>query len=479
MHLVTKYVLNGLLAILVILACLINLYPYAGFDSATFHYAGLLIAEGGTPYVAYMDNKGPALHYLFALSAYFFSWDPTLSLIIFRIIDLMIVCFLYKVIKHFTHDSLIIFISLLAFWVSYTNTFMSTFETTYAEMPETLLLLSAYILVIQKRSILLVGLLIGLASLFRQTAILHLIVALPLLKTNPIKKIATYAGGVLIPILFTVFIAYDQSWLRAWWQQAFVWPYKYVSAFSPFPYRMLDLIEHLYSNEFLIVFGITLIVWIVGIFRASKAQKILTYNDNFFIILCFTAALVEASLPGKLWRHIIIPLLPALTMIMASALSNLKRLYAEQTIFKFLLLFLMLCMIRPGYGIAKESWDRIGFFEERESTQYIANWIKNQTNAEETILVWGFVPQLYLESQRHSNSAQFNNLLLTNLSGAFDMPQTELALLFRDDFIKNKPKFIILSSSVDIGRYLPDIYNHYSKKVLNTPYGKFPYLERL
>jgi hypothetical protein len=82
-------------------------------------------------------------------------------------------------------------------------------------------------------------------------------------------------------------------------------------------------------------------------------------------------------------------------------------------------------------------------------------------------------------AQRFSSAAQFQNLLITNLSKSFEVRQSELVKNLQYDFLKTRPKFIFLLSSVQIYDYLPDLLQYYSQKELKTPFGGYLYLERL
>jgi len=485
-----KITLCVFLFLSIVFASAINLYPYLGFDSASFQYIGKIISNGGTPYISFVDNKFPGIYYLFAFANLFSSWSPLPALILFRIIDIGILSALYFLLMKYVSNATFRLLALAAFWVAYTNTFMSTFETTYAEMPEVLMLICSYIILLKNGSAFFFGLMLGFATLFRQPAILHGILIFTFI-FNPDSKLKTSSKqklhifqlalvGGLTPFLILLIVGFAQGYLSAFWQQTIIWPYRYLTSYQPFLLRIPDILSNLYQNEFMLPLGVGLLIWLISALVDFRQKLTNFYSTHFFIMTLVVAGLMEASLTGELWRHQLIPWLPSLTLAFAFGIERINSLFEDRPRYSFLLILIIFAsLIRPSVSIAKESYGRLYHFNEREASIFIGKWVKARTQPSEKVFVWGFAPQIYLESERYSNSAQFHNLLLTNLSGSFTANQNELILQLQEDFIKEKPHFIFLLSPLEINNYLPGLASEYNIGILQSPYGNFNYLENL
>jgi hypothetical protein len=382
-----------LIAISFCFASYVNLINYIAFDSAAYFYSGLLIAKGGYPYQAFVDNKFPGIYYLFALLASFSNWNYLPALLIFRFFDLAILVLMYQLIRTFVKDRNIVALGLLVFWITYTNTFMSTFETTYCEMPQVVCLLISILFILSKQKLFLAGFFVGLAILFRQSALIYgLMFLVPVLQETKFcfSKLFIYAlrffSGLLIPLLLVVALGYAQGWLIDFWQQTIIWPYKYFASDS-YAQRLLLVILQLFQNSFLIYLGIGLLVFLLLSFKDVKKVNITNLKIIIFFLLL---AWAETSLTPQLWRHQFIPFLPALTLSLVLGLELCKK-YKPYIGIYMLIMFLA---IYSAVNITQEVVSKVHYSQEREVSNYISNWLNQNTTPEEKIYIWGFAPQI-------------------------------------------------------------------------------------
>lgn len=474
---------------LVLISVLINLDPYLGFDAASFYYGGLVISSGGVPYLDFIDNKGPAIFYLLSLPAAIYKWNVLPALLIFRAIDILLLLLLVLLLRYFVQSFWVLMVALLSFWIAYLNTFASTYETIYCEMPEVLTLLISYLLAINGRSNIVIGLLLGVATLFRQPAILHSIVILVInfsspkqsfkININLLKNSMALFLGVVVVLFGVLAIAWNGGWLQAWWHSTFIWPLRYMQAYPSFWSRIPSVALHLFDNDYLVPFGIGVILW--GFLLALDLYS--SNRENFRSHIILTSLLfvgaAEVSLTGKVWRHHFITWLPALTCLLGFTIDRFILLFAEsrkQLYQSLLLLILVLISIRPGIRIFQEMVSRLDFFQEKEVARCLGNWFQSKTNPDQSVYIWGFAPQIYLQSRRFAGIGQFHNLLLTNLDGAFQGEQVELISQLGEDLRKNSPDYILLLSKLEITKIVPWIKENYKEGKIVTPYGGFKYL---
>jgi hypothetical protein len=474
--------LHPFLAAAFLLGALPNLFPYLSFDAAAYYYEALRVVQGHLPYRGFVENKSPGIFGLLALPALVSGWNPIGALLLWRALEAIWLLLLWRLLGRITPERLPRSIALLAVWGAYLAAFSGTHESIYVELPETVCVTAAGLLALDRRS-LAAGICCGLAALFRQTALVHLLPVAALSIVHPIPPkdrvlaVARMALGTAVVGLAVVLLAAAQGWLEPWWYQAYDWNYRYMAAYGSPWERLRSLLGHLFTNDFGAPFGIGLLLWSVAVVSDVRAGRIHRYPLHLLLALATGAGWVEASASGNLFRHHFIPWYPALAAVLAAGLDHQlsiwRRTHRRMPVAS--LLFAGAIVLVVIVAALRES--AIFHRTDRQEVAEIAAWVRERTAPDDTILVWGFVPQIYLEARRHAASAHLHNLLLTNVREKY-LPLDERFLAqFDEDMRRNRPKLILLFGRERIGRYSAFVEQRYREGIFDTAAGPIRYLE--
>lgn len=215
--------LTYILATLTILTLPLYFLTAIHRDEAIFLNIASGITQGYLPYLDYLDNKPPGIYYLFAPLIQIAGNTITTPRIVNLLLNLLTSAFIYKIYQQIhpptpnkksltpTPSNLIPSLIYLIATPIYHGQYVLT------ETPMALLLTtSTYITLTylkhpKKRRLLLIGLLLGLAILFKQVAIINLIItAIIILTANTPHKRSLRAALLIVPFLTPIltFIIY-------------------------------------------------------------------------------------------------------------------------------------------------------------------------------------------------------------------------------------------------------------------------------
>jgi len=381
--------------------------PHWYGDEGIYQVIGMAINNGSLLYKDIWDNKPPFLYLLYAL----FDSDQfavRVASLIFGLLSVIVFFFLTK--KLFLTTS--IFALLLALPILEGN--IANAEN-FIMLPvlAAALLISNYKFQITNFKLLLAGLLLGIAFLFKVVAIfdflaflsLFIIINLPhklkpsLLKEKEyflsiIQKLSTFVAGFLIPILITV--------IYFWTQGAFV---DFIRA------TFLSNISYVaWQNKLILPLGLLLLkitLLIISIVFIVRKRKDLGINTTF-ILLWFVFSLFSAFLTQRPYTHYLITLLPSFTLMIGLIFWEKK--HQKAIVLFFILVFVLVLKNFNFYGKTIAYYQNFvsflagqktvssyrAFFDKRTLTNYeVTTFIKSKIRGKDTIFIWGNNAQVY------------------------------------------------------------------------------------
>lgn len=482
------------LLFIVLLSCYAS--PWQQLDSANYYLEGLLISKGYLPYLDFNDNKSPLLYYLLAIPASIAGWSMFSGVLLFRVIDLVIFFLLEKLLRVFGYSAIVRGTVMIFLVGAYAGCFPFVDETIYAEAPELLCRVAGFLIYLRGGGFLRVGMLIGCAALFRQTALIDLVVIgvhQIVLATVGRKgwregtvDMVSCIAGFLSPLAVVGIVAAAQGWLGAFYHQAIQWNYLFSAAVPDAPEGHVPApIQALTSLPFLPLVSFALYWVLLGWWRKGvfSSQRDTFFTSSILIVLIFMH--LYESMASPLWYvHHLIPSLMALGL---AAGAGLERLELDLSA-RFPRVRTLPIVVGVGLlALLPILLLRLGQFEKYRENEKpgseISHWIESHTQANDKILVWGYAPHYYLLAHRMPASRFHHNLFLTNQSRRFLPLDAFFINSFRADIANQKPALIILEngseSLEDLREFLPEVDNNYQPIDPRGSWGNRVMLQRL
>lgn len=473
----TTLLLYFLLVVSVSIALTANLITPQFGDTAAYYYEGLLISLGKRPYIDFVENKNPGIYFVLALPALLGGWNMIWGVVLARIVDISLVVSTYIFLGLGTSDWRRRMFGTLIFELSYFSLFPFGAESIYTESFEILFGIWAYWLFLRGGSSFKVGLLVGLGVLFRQVAPFFLfpcIISTALSSKTfgtKTRNVALLLIGTVLPALALGVYASINGWFFEWIHFAYAKGFEYSGAFPPLTERLGATSLKFLSLPGLIVYPVAILMLLSqgGIRRDSKLKYAPT---NIFLLSGIISHLAEASVSGIPYLHHLICLLPILSLSTVMAMDNASaswgRMFHPSTIlYQIIIGWTLIYSALFGFvGITEAMKPRL----HDESTE-IGDWIKSNTKPEDSILVFGYRPAIYLLSQRYSASRFFHSHILSNYGERYLPLDITLTSLFDQDIREKKPKLIVLASSLDIDRYSSYVHEAYEASDVTTDRG--------
>ncbi len=463
-------------------------YPY-GRDQGIYAYAGKLLLEGNMNYRYVFDLKPPGIHFLFAfiqliagesmLSARFFDivWQSFTGIFIF------LIAFRLTGSKALSLTSAFLYI-LLYFRLDYWHTLQTDGSLNLLFAISVLLLLSSY----ENHSFLKIffsGVLFAAALLFKYTIISFLpllficfILSEKELFSLRIKNIIVYCIGLLLPIISVTLLYYFSDSINELVDIQFVQTplYTKIAYETESTKFIIDHIVRLFTYSVyspLILFSA--IAFIIVIIK-KKIDFV-----NLLLFAWIFSAIFSLLIQWKFYYYHFLVIIPPIALGTAYGLSLTKE-YLKlkpalyKTVFIFFIIGFTLFAFKPyiqnystlnDYIIGKQSLNEVyiknGFTSDSVfmigKTFKAVEQVKQDTNPDNGIYVWGFDPLVYYLSGRKCVSRFIYNfpLLWKADNNAFRKE-------FMNEITKNNPKVIIVAKN-DPLMFISG-YNEDSKQLL-------------
>lgn len=479
-------IMGGLLIALSYLGCIfsLNSNPFSNFlpfhDSSMFIYFGKAMAQGYTPYVDMFDHKGIVLFWIEQLGVSISQnsvgiWLVEISFLLITFI------FLIKTVKLFTKNLIIAGMSLfLNSWIFISASQGGNFSETYALafISISLFLFSKFIFgnKLTNLELSIIGITGALtfftrANMISLWIVMCIAILIKLISIKQYKELLRiicwiFLGGVLVCGIIVVYGLVNNS-LSEMFYQTFKLNIQYSSGNGILDkYKTaVSFILYMKDNNILIFLAFTVLIYALCKEKKLKNEIVLFYLLIVYAIVTFMMVILS----GRYYLHYFIIMIPPLVILFGLAFTWLQRNWQVHT-----MTWLMIGVVIFTLGNSVASGMNIVVDRNISTTNQklvsletnISRYIKNNSKSQDKIYVHALNANIYLLSNRFSNSKFF---VLPSLDYTkFPDLQKE----FKEDMVSNPPKFIVLKKSIYESSKLDDQrMNETMVKLLNANYS--------
>lgn len=435
-----------------------------GHDSSMFLYFGKGMSKGLVPYVDMFDHKGPVLFFIQFLAT-LFGENLNRGIWLVEIIFLSgTLFFTYKTCHLLTKNSLL---SAVAITMN-TGLFIRCFEggNLSEEYALFFIALSLYLFTkllvnatLHKNEYLLIGASGGLVFFMRGNMIaLWIVFCLYLLIHGLYQKkykqlgeqvLFIFLGGSLV-VLLVIFYSTSTGSLREMLYQAFIMNIQYSSVSASEQLSAAGNFFDLLSQA-----GITIMLALYIFYLAKVDKKTPQFTIACLFVVYFVINFLTVTLSGRFYLHYLTTQLIVIVVMSALVIHFLLEKIAFKSLKWWSLVFLLFTISFNWQAIQNYPWVITRQFSvQKNEFEEIANYIRANTEAEDTIYVHNIDANLYLMSDRFANSRFF---VLPSLNYE-EFP--ELSAEFSEAMEINPPKFIVVRKN-----FIDELH---SKKRLNA-----------
>ena len=463
-------------------------------DEAVSAVAADVILEGGVPYRDAIDHRGPLTYYAYALIYSVFGKN-NMAAVVWVYIGLLVgMAFLIFRIGEKVGQKMTGGWAALLFTVfTWTNSFheMWAAHTEWLLVFFSLIGMNFYIDYFLKNDgkgivkLILAGASFGMAALSKQVGLLDLatvlfFILLIHLKQKDFKKILSegliLGIGWLIPIGFTIIYFQQTGALDDF--IFYVWDYntQYYLPETTWAMRLGNWAK-LWGGFFIHKWLLVVLIFIT-VFSFRRIRRTILSEKPLYLlmIIWLMATALEAMAGGRIFFHYIIPALPAMALVAAIYIPAIREIKSIQPLQKwFIEGMLIIGMAFPILHNFINHIDLIGRDDSIHEFKDLANYVKENSDENDKIFVWGFAPEFYILSDRMPASRYtFTNVLSGHIPAANESkPSTDYAIvpgsweILMNELNQYKPLFIIDTH--------PDGHRAYDR----YPIEKFPQLDSL
>ena len=441
-HWLTRFRVGMVLLVLVIvvsyqLAPVIN--PQQR-DSGVFAYIGQVITEGGLPYRDAWDNKLPGIYFVDALAFVLFGTNRWAIWLIEAITVFFTALTMFWLLSQLFKRRSLVWVGTAMLVLSTRNPALvsdTNFTEVYALLPQTLCFVAGYrfFQTPDRKWAFSIGLMSGLAFLFKQTTVGNALVFIPALYIARYQLVRssqprfrrllaiTIMGGLTPLLLVAGYLMLNGIFLEAI-DASFFSARAFHNWVTNEPITILDTIwQTMTASTVPLWLGPLLPFWAIGawlvIRRVRRARRdgdtpspaqeaMLTFT--VWIALSFLADLVLANYTYRAHVHYYVPLLPSVTILVVMGLESILDRYPHPgrgtrfALAGMWIYFTMAIILGPlggtVYRLWLADWDFNG--DVNGTTDPLAEWVLENTSPEDKVLVWGAMPSINFQSQRVS-----------------------------------------------------------------------------
>ncbi len=466
-----------------------------GLDQGLFAYFGRHILTGSVPYLDIWDSKPPAIFYIYSIS-FALLGDSFFSVFLSETLFLALTALLiYLLCAEVFDKTVALFAAAIYVLFSNASIFDGFWSTAQAEVFMNLpIVASFYILTknLRRWHFFASGVLLGLSAMFKLTALFLLpsfilYLYLSCKERSPIEATGdgihryTYFGiGLIIPLSICAFYFWMQGALDDMIYTLVSYSYRYSQAINqghPFLKTSLgQVIRFVYFNPTVSILSLVGLIYLLVKRRSKETYLLISY-----LVLSFISVCAQRQFAGY---HFIV-LSPPLAVICGSAcpvifnwiVQVVRPLRSARTILRkrsskpllrssaaimtvVLLASLLYADISRYYRYYKPDIAyALGKIPERQylktfdrgaisflNNNSVADYIKNRTDSDDYVLVWGLAPAIYYLSDRKSPTKYvFHHVLLTDAPlsltlGGLEERRRE----FIDKVSESKPRYIVI-----------------------------------
>jgi hypothetical protein len=428
-------------------------------DEGEYAYMGQLMLKGIPPYESAYNMKFPGTYAIYAIIMFFFGQTVVGIHFGFLLINLLSSILLYlffsKIINQFVGLVTASLFSLMS--LSFVFLGFAAHATHFVLF---FALLGFFVLTLKKNKwyiYLISGLCFSTATLMKQQGIFFILPGFVFLiltidkniyrhYAKLIKPFLLFIVGLLLPILI-VFISLiiNGTFKTFWfWTVTYASTYATQGTFGDAWLLFLRMINYIGEGAGLWVVLIMMVLGILVLFFSKK--DFLTKEKKVFLLTFFLFSFLTI-VPGFYFRpHYFITLIPAITLLVGIFFYWLLQILKN----KLLLFLLIIVAILPFFiknfdyffiynsqEIIRRSYGFMPFYE----TQKISAFIKENTNAEDKIFMFGSEPELYFYTNRISATGYIYMYALMEKQPYSSFMQKEMI----NQVEKAEPKYILFS----------------------------------
>lgn len=447
----------------------------SGHDSSMFLYFGKGISTGLVPYKDMLDHKGPVLFILEYLAVLIGLGNAHLGIWLIECIFLLgTLFFLYKSNCIYTKDKIISGLTLLFL----TPLFIICYEGGNLSEEFALLFISIsfYLfsrIIVEKHTsqtyYVLIGIL-GAATFFIRLNMITVwgVYCLYLLylgiKEKNYRQLFQQIRGIFLGgisfVLFIILLSLYQNNLKEMFQQAFLMNILYANVSLSERFQTA-----LNFTDLLLRTGIfpMIMIYFVSFFNI---QNQVTKKTHIPLILFLIINFLTVILSGRFYKHYLTTEIVALSVVVSFSIQFIL-LEIKGKMRRFISLFLVLIIAFPaGYEAIKSHNLSFSKYESpnQHEIQSLAKYIKKNSSTEDKIYVHNLDANIYLLSERYSNS-RFFVIPAVNYD---NFP--ELKKEFERDLNLKSPKFIVLPRDFSANPNASSNLNVFISKVIKEKY---------
>lgn len=449
------YILLAIFALLTTCgsSVLIQSKQYENPDCSAFRYMGMLIAKGGTPYVDAFDNKGP-LMYFFQYIGYCLNKEygvyfvELLSIYSFYVVS-------YKICRRF----LGCFLSVIAVVISCTPLSVFYFSNLTEEYclfftALGILIFIDYFIFYKDGfiRIIICGICFGAVLLIRANMAaawpvfcIYVIIKYIIDKHKlPFHYIFSFLCGIIIVTLPFFIWLFSKGAIEEFWKDYIITNFAFTNKVASLK-GVLSCCIHLFLASFMEIFVVALVYSIIK-------KKNCSFNIIYIIYMLFN--LYMSCVSGVVYDHYGMILIPSLIYPSAILVRNLSDgLFKNRKILGcvstlaissiFIFFIFNNCLSFIGSTFSNDQYD--------QERQEVLALINEYTDEEDRILVLGYSPQYYLDSERLCSSRFYYTFYSENY------PDGEDAVI--SDLNQELPQMVICLNAYDDLR----LFNNFDK----------------
>lgn len=466
------------------------IFPYfSNVDEPGYFASAIQLAKGKFLYRDVFEAKGPGIMFIFKFFVKFFPINFTFPLHLFMFLIIIFDSFLiYKILEkklksNFALLGLSYSISIACFY--------PVDMITGSEIFVNFIILLTYFIFLYYKNLktfsFFIGCFLSLSILFKPFGILYILIFLILiiLKTKTPFSVILFLLGSIIPLIWFFSYLFKNNLFNDFYLWTVEYPI-FVSKTIPLwrkTYYFFPMIGRLlFLNPFYIIFGLPMI------FNRKK------FKENFDIILLFLTSLIWGASHGLPFPHHYVMSVSFIFIISIIGFYNfnVNLLQANKCEFKKILnFFIIFSVIQSliywnGFDFYKkwiefvkeEKWKRE--YEEKKYIE-ILNFLKENINSRDKIIIWGLNPKIYVLSglspgTRFISSVEpVNGIVYYDVSKVIQFKKAEK--IFIEEIQKEDVKFFIdatFNSLIGIPYYTLDKYPEI-KKVIDGKYKVIPF----
>ena len=449
-------------------------------DSSVFKYIGWQMAEGSIPYLDMFDHKGLLIYFINYIGNII---SPHRGVWFIEFIFMFVtVLFAYKIARNFVSKPLSMLIVLIVLAPIYSYFEGGNFTEEYA-LPFQMIALYIFIDFFQNPYkymsrgdnykskvnfkffnilVFINGICMGCVLFLRPNMIsIWIVFCLMILIYCILKKyylelfkffISFFAGLLFVIMPMITYLALNNA-IKPFVDDYILFNMMYATD------KEITYIMNVFSEFFttpIIIFSFVVIC--TKIYLQIKNKENCYFNVGYLIYMILTVILVSIS--GRMYNHYAMTLLPMLIYPISLLFDYLKEIKLNNGFMTILTVILITIFVAPTWS--KLLFNSIVdiFDKEKPYTNRTIEYIKANTDEDDTISVWGNSNSIYNFTNRKSASKYSYQFSIITLSEKIEKE-------YFDDLRKNKPKIIVDGQSLE---EYPELAKKWSKFLKDNDY---------